>query len=78
MHFIPKYCLLPLLACPYNIFYDNAGSCNNFAPSNGNEIMYQALTLITMIALALVAISIIAYCVRKIKKEFILKQKNQV
>ena len=31
--------------------------------------MYDALTIVAMIALTLIAISIITYCVRKIKKD---------
>ncbi len=78
MHFIPKYCLLPLLFCPYNIFYSDQESCYNFAPLKRCTIMNRILFSVIMIALTLIAVSIIAYCVRKIKKEFKLKQKNRI
>lgn len=40
--------------------------------------MLQALFILTMIVMTLIAVSIITYCVKKIKKEFKLKRKDNL
>ena len=75
MFFVPEYSHSPLYACPCNIFYIIGVSCCNFAPEQMYDYMYKTLITVIMIALTLVAVSIITYCVRKIKKGADVNQK---